>query len=66
MVIIMVAAPLLIIGFTLDFFVRVDNRPVLAAAALAFFAVANVIFNWFFVVQWGWGLKGGSGSKNHF
>jgi len=58
MVIILVAAPLLIIGFTLDFFVRVDNRPVLAAVAMAFFAVANVVLDWFFIVQWGWGLKG--------
>ena len=39
MTIILAAAPLLIIGFTLDFFVRIDNRPVLAAVAMVAFAV---------------------------
>lgn len=58
MIVILAAAPLLFIGFTLDFFVRVDNRPVLAALALVFFAVSNVAFNWLFIVQWEWGLKG--------
>ena len=58
MTIILAAAPLLIIGFTLDFFVRIDNRPVLAASALVFFAVANVALNWLFIVKLGWGLKG--------
>jgi len=58
MFIILCAAPLLIVGFTLDFFVRIDNRPVLAAAALLFFAAGNVLLDWLFIVQWGWGLKG--------
>jgi Na+-driven multidrug efflux pump len=58
MIIILAAAPLLIIGFTLDFFVQVDNRPVLAAVSMGFFAVTNVALNWIFIVQWGWGLKG--------
>jgi putative MATE family efflux protein len=58
MVIILAAAPLLIVGFTLDFFVRVDNRPVLAAVAMLSFAVSNVALDWIFIVQWGWGLRG--------
>lgn len=58
MQIILWASPLLIVGFTLDFFVRVDNRPVLASSALVFFAVSNIALNWLFIVQWGWGLKG--------
>jgi putative MATE family efflux protein len=58
MQIILWASPLLIVGFTLDFFVRVDNRPVLASLALVFFAVSNISLNWLFIVQWGWGLRG--------
>jgi len=58
MFIILCAAPLLIVGFTLDFFVRVDNRPVLASMALLIFAVTNVALDWLFIAQWGWGLKG--------
>jgi Na+-driven multidrug efflux pump len=58
MLIILCAAPLLIVGLTLDFFVRVDNRPLLASAALLFFAMSNVALDWLFIVQWGWGLKG--------
>ena len=56
--IILIASPLLIIGFTLDFFVRVDSRPVLAALALVAFAASNITLNWLFIVQLGWGLKG--------
>jgi len=56
--IILWAAPLLIIGLTLDYFVRVDNRPVLASAALVAYAASNILLDWLFIVQWGWGLKG--------
>jgi len=52
------AAPLLITGLTLDYFVRVDNRPVLASVALVLFAVSNITLDWLFIVQWGWGIKG--------
>ncbi len=56
--IILWASPLLIIGLTLDYFVRVDGRPVLASFALVAFAASNILLDWVFIVLWGWGLKG--------
>jgi putative MATE family efflux protein len=58
MQIILWAAPLLIIGLTLDYFVRVDGRPVLASFALVSFAASNIGLDWLFIVLWGWGIKG--------
>jgi putative MATE family efflux protein len=52
------AAPLLIIGLTLEYFVRVDGRPILASVALVTFAVSNITLDWLFIAHWGWGIKG--------
>jgi len=51
-------APVLIAALTLDYFVRVDGRPILASAALVSFAVLNVLLNWLFIVKLGWGIEG--------
>ena len=56
--IVVFAAPLLIMGLTLDYFVRVDGRPVLASAALVAFAVINISLDWLFIAHLGWGIKG--------
>jgi Na+-driven multidrug efflux pump len=56
--IILFAAPLLILGLTLDYFVRVDGRPLLASAALVTFAVVNIALDWLFIVRLGWGIEG--------
>ena len=56
--IIVLAAPLLILGLTLDYFVRVDSRPMLASAALVGFAIINISLDWLFIVRLGWGIKG--------
>ena len=58
MQIILWASPLLIVGLTLDYFVRVDGRPVLASFALVAFAVSNIALDWVLIVQWGWGIRG--------
>jgi Na+-driven multidrug efflux pump len=58
MQIILWAAPLLIIGLTLEYFVRVDGRPVLASVALVTFAASNITLDWLFIAQWDWGIKG--------
>jgi Na+-driven multidrug efflux pump len=52
------AAPLLILGLTLDWFVRIDGRPILASAALVAFAVVNIILDVLFIVIWDWGIAG--------
>ncbi len=52
------AAPLLILGLTLDYFVRIDGRPMLAAATLIAFAVVNITLDALFIVLWGWGIMG--------
>jgi len=51
-------APVLIAALTLDYFVRVDGRPVLASVALVSYAVLNILLNWLLIVQLGWGIKG--------
>jgi len=58
MEIILWASPLFIVGLSLDYFVRVDGRPVLASAALILYAVSNIVLDWLFIVHWQWGLKG--------
>jgi putative MATE family efflux protein len=58
MTIIVYAAPLLILGLTLEFFVRVDGRPIFASGALMCFAVLNIALDWLLIAQWGWGIKG--------
>ncbi len=58
LMIILFAAPLLILGLTLDYFVRIDGRPLLASFALLAFAVINIGLDWLFIVHWHWGLNG--------
>ncbi len=58
MQIVLWASPLFIVGLTLDYFVRVDGRPLLASFGLVAFAVSNIAMNWLFIVQWGWGIRG--------
>jgi Na+-driven multidrug efflux pump len=58
MQIILWASPLLIVGLSLDYFVRVDGRPLLASSALVMFALSNISLDWLFIAQWGWGIKG--------
>lgn len=56
--IILCFAPVLIAGLTLYYFVRVDGRPVLAAIGLLGFSVVNVLLNYLFIVELGWGILG--------
>ena len=56
--IIVYAAPLLILGLTLDYFVRIDGRPLLASFALVALAVINISLDYLFIVRLGWGIKG--------
>ena len=66
--IIVFAAPLLILGLTLDYFVRIDGRPILASAALIAFAIINISLDYLFIVRLGWGIKGAAwatASANH-
>jgi len=51
-------APILIAALTLDYFVRVDGRPVLASIALFSFAIINIFLNWLLIVVLGWGIAG--------
>jgi putative MATE family efflux protein len=56
--IIVIAAPLLILSLTLEYFVRVDGRPILASGALVAFAVINISLDYLFIIRLGWGIKG--------
>jgi len=56
--IIVFAAPLLVLGLTLDYFVRVDSRPILASGVLIAFAMINISLDYLFIIRLGWGIKG--------
>lgn len=44
-------APAFLLGFTLYYFVRIDNNPLLASASLLSGAVINVVLDWLFIVE---------------
>lgn len=50
--------PLLVIGFCLYYFVRVDGRPNLAGFALVASALVNIFLDWLFIAHLGWGIQG--------
>jgi len=56
--IIVFAAPLLVLGLTLDYCVRVDSRAILASAVLIAFAMINISRDYLVIVELGWGIKG--------
>jgi len=56
--ILLYAMPLFILALTMDYFVRVDGRPVFAAAGLVTVAIVNIVLDWLFIVQWNWGIGG--------
>jgi Na+-driven multidrug efflux pump len=56
--IIVIASPLLILALTLDYFIRIDGRPLLASGALVAFALINISLDYLFIVRLGWGIKG--------
>lgn len=58
MSIVLLFAPVLVAALTMDFFVRADGRPVLAAIALVAFAGSNIALNTLFIVFLGWGIVG--------
>ncbi len=50
--------PFLMIGIVLDYFVKVDNRPLLAFVALLGSAVLNIILDWLLIVYLDRGIFG--------
>ncbi|MEH6549897.1 MAG: MATE family efflux transporter [Pseudomonadales bacterium] len=50
--------PVIIVAVVLGYFVRIDDQPLLASGALIIGAVANVIFDWIFIVELEFGLAG--------
>ncbi|WP_404319960.1 MATE family efflux transporter [Malaciobacter canalis] len=50
--------PILMVAIVLDFFVRVDEQPNLAFFALFSSAIANIVLDYIFVVQYEFGIKG--------
>lgn len=49
--------PILMVAIVLDFFVRVDEQPNLAFLALVSSAVANIILDYIFIVEYGFGIQ---------
>ncbi|WP_439107141.1 MATE family efflux transporter [Congregibacter sp.] len=56
--IVLLFAPVFVAALTLDYFVRADGRPVLAAVGLVAFAGTNIALNTLFIVYLGWGIAG--------
>ncbi|MDR6237148.1 MATE family efflux transporter [Aureibacter tunicatorum] len=44
--------------YVLDFFVRNDEHPKFAMACIVLAAVLNTLFDYFFIVRFGWGMEG--------
>lgn len=58
LMILVIFAPFLMIGFVLTYFVRVDGFPTLASAALLLSAMANIFLDWLFIAELEWGIEG--------
>jgi len=56
--IILYSVPLFILALTLDYFIRIDGRPIFASAGLVAVAVINISLDWLFIAQWNWGIAG--------
>lgn len=56
--IVLIFAPVFVAGLTMDYFVRADGRPVLAAAGLVAFSATNIALNTLFIVFLDWGIVG--------
>ncbi|WOJ93087.1 MATE family efflux transporter [Congregibacter variabilis] len=56
--IVLIFAPVFVAALTMDYFVRADGRPVLAATALGAFAGSNIALNTLFIVYLDWGIVG--------
>ncbi|EED30700.1 multi antimicrobial extrusion protein MatE [gamma proteobacterium NOR5-3] len=56
--IVLLFAPIFVAALTLDYFVRADGRPVLAAIALVVFSGSNIALNALFIVHLDWGIEG--------
>ncbi|MCK5775652.1 MAG: MATE family efflux transporter, partial [Bacteroidales bacterium] len=50
--------PFLMVGIVLDYFVKIDNRPGLAFAALLLSAFINIVLDWFLIVELDQGIVG--------
>ena len=50
--------PVFLLELGLAYFVRVDERPLLASLGLMGSAVGNIILDYFFIARWGFGIAG--------
>lgn len=50
--------PFFIMALTLDYFVRIDGRPIMASVSLVAVAVINIALDWLLIVKWDLGLAG--------
>lgn len=58
MEVILYSMPLFVTALTLDYFVRIDGRPILAASGLVAVALINILLDWLFIVEWNLGIRG--------
>lgn len=47
-----------IVSYSLEVLVKTDGFPVLATAGVLISALSNVVLDYFFVIEFGWGVKG--------
>ncbi len=50
--------PVLCVGLVLSFFLRVDERPTLAALGYTITAIINMVLDYVFIAHFGWGVHG--------
>lgn len=59
--------PIYLMNFSLDFFLKLDGKPILAVVFMLIGVGVNIILNYVFIVIFGWGLMGaalGTGLSN--
>ncbi len=50
--------PFLMVGITVDYFVKVDENPNLSFLALVISSLVNIILDYIFIVKFDWGING--------
>lgn len=56
--IILLFAPVMLLGMGITIMMQMDNHPLLASLSMVLTALTNVLLDWLFIVQWGWEVEG--------
>jgi len=58
LLVLLLAMPVFVVGICIEYFVRVDGRPILAGSAFVAEAVVNIFLDWLFIAKLEYGIGG--------